>query len=144
MKPAKQTNQDDPPVSIELDPVAQLAGLRILIVEDMGLIAHELRLTLEDLGCCIVGVAPRLDAAAELAQTEKIDGVLLDLDLSGTESYPVADILHARGIPFIIMSGYDASTLREDCAGEPHLRKPFSHEALTELMLRTFRPAKRT
>jgi CheY-like chemotaxis protein len=139
MEPTKETKKHVPQMSIELDPDDRLAGLRILIVEDMGLVAMELQLMLEKLDCHIVGVASRLSEAKELAQTtECLDGVLLDLNLSGRNSYPVAEILHERGIPFIIMSGYDTSHIRVDCASDAHLQKPFSHDDLARIMLRTF------
>jgi CheY-like chemotaxis protein len=131
------------PASIEGDREAGLADLHILIVEDMGLVAHELRLMLEKMGCHLVGVASRLSDAIRLAQTtERLDGVLLDLNLSGQYSYPVAEILHERCIPFIIMSGYDASHTRADCASDAHLQKPFGHADLVGKMLRAFLPSK--
>ncbi len=140
MKDTKHTNEEQvPPVSIELDREARLIDLRILIVEDMGLIAHELRQMLEKMGCEIVGVASRLREAEKFArETERLDGVLLDLNLSGENSYPVAEILHARGVPFIIMSGYDTSNIRADCSDDAHLQKPFNHDDLASMMLRTF------
>lgn len=117
----------------------KLAGLHILIVEDMGMVAHELRLMLDTMGCHTVGVASRLnDAINHVQTTGRLDGVLLDLNLSGQESYPVAEILHERDIPFIIMSGYDTSNTRADCANDAHLQKPFSHKELAETMHRTF------
>ncbi len=141
MEPTNDTKKDIPPVSIELDRDDRLPGLRILIVEDMGLIAHELQLMLEKMDCHIVGVASRLSEAKMLAQTTGgLDGVLLDLNLSGENSYPVVEILHERNIPFIIMSGYDTSHIRVDCATDAHLQKPFSHIELVEMMQRTFRP----
>jgi CheY-like chemotaxis protein len=139
MEPTKETTKHVPLVSIEIDPSERLAGLRILIVEDMGLVAMELQLMLEKMDCHIVGVASRLSEAKKLAQTtEHLDGVLLDLNLSGENSYPVAEILHERGIPFIIMSGYDTCNTRADCASDAHLQKPFSHEDLASMMHRTF------
>ncbi len=142
MEPTKESKKHVRPVSIVIDSEASLAGLRILIVEDMGLIAHELRLMLDRMDCHLVGVASRLDEATRLARTERLDGVLLDLSLSGEDSYPVAEILHERGIPFIIMSGYDTSYIRSDWASEAHLQKPFDHDELVKMMLHTFPPAK--
>ncbi len=139
MKPTNETKKQKVPVEIDLGHEDALPGLRILIVEDMGLIAMELRRVLQRAGCEIVGVASRLSEALRIVQTtECLDGVLLDLNLSGEESYPVAEILHERGIPFIIMSGYDASNTRADCAHEAHLQKPFTNDDLAALMRRRF------
>ena len=143
MKPTKANNDQASEAEIVLEAAAKLAGLRILIIEDVGMIAMELRLMLEHLNCRIAGVASRLHEATMLAQTtEHLDGVLLDLNLSGENSYPIGDILRKRGIPFIIMSGYDASHIRADFANDAHVQKPFTHHALARMMLRTFLPAK--
>ena len=142
MEPPLKKNTQVPRVSPEPGPEARLAGLHILIVEDVGLVATELRMMLDTMGCHTVGVASRLNEATRFAQaTERLDGVLLDLNLAGQNSYPVAEILHERGIPFIIMSGYDTSHTRADCADDAHLQKPFGHDDLAKVMLRTFLPS---
>lgn len=141
MEPTKEREEHDFPEEVGLGAESELAGLDILIVEDMGLIAMELRLMLAKVGCEIIGVASRLNEAVKLAQaTDHLDGVLLDLNLSGESSYPVAEILHERGVPFIIMSGHDASQTRADCANDAHLQKPFNHDELARMMARTFLP----
>jgi CheY-like chemotaxis protein len=140
MRLTKDTKPSVPPALNEADPDAKLAGLRILIVEDMGLVAQALCQMLDEFGCDIVGVASRLSEATRLAQTtERLDGVLLDLNLSGESAYPVTEILHERGIPFIIMSGYDTGNIRADCASDAYLQKPFSQDDLASTMLSTFR-----
>src|SRR5690606_525651 len=97
MEPTKDTTGRARPVSIELDSPVNIAGLRILIVEDMGLIALELQTMLEGMGCAVVGMASRLSEAMDLARAaERLDGVLLDLNLAGEDSYPVTEVLHDR------------------------------------------------
>ncbi len=124
---------------MNVDRPSELEGLRILIVEDMGMIVIALRLMLEKLGCVVTGVASRLHEAMTLAlTTENLDGVLLDLNLSGESAYPIDEILHARGIPFIILSGYDTGHIRAECSGDAHLEKPVGHDDLARMMLRTF------
>ena len=140
MEPRNESKQQAP---AGLERQGELAGLRILIVEDAGVIVLELRTMLEKLDCVIAGVASRLDDATTLAQTtENLGGVLLDLNLSGESAYPVAEILHERGIPFIIMSGYDTGHIRADCADEAYLQKPFGYDDLARMMQRTFLPSK--
>lgn len=139
MKP-KKTGERVPPESAANDHDARLAGLHILIVEDMGLIAGELRTSLEELNCSVVGIASRVDEAMELVKSaERLDGALLDLNLAGVNSYPVAEVLRERGVPFIIMSGYDSSYIHDDCADDPHLQKPFTTQDLKKAMLNAFR-----
>jgi uncharacterized protein YbcI len=115
-----------------------LNGLRVLVVEDVGMVAMSLKNMLQDLGCVVVATAARLHEAEELARHERLDGVLLDLNLGGQYSYPVVDILRDRGIPFIIMSGYDVGKLRPDLAEAPQIPKPFDPEALEPTLLKEF------
>jgi CheY-like chemotaxis protein len=140
LKPTETAKRGPPVVSIELDASARLVGLRILIVEDMGLIAVDLQSNLERSGCRIAGVAARLDEAMQLARTLELDGALLDLNLAGEPSYPVAAILRDRGIPFILTSGYDRSRLTEEYSTAPHLQKPFGREDLVAVMIQAFLP----
>ncbi len=103
-----------------------LSGLRLLVVEDVGVVAIALKAMLETLGCVVVGMAGRLPQAKELSRQEELDGVLLDLNLGGQYAFPLIDQLREHGIPFIIMSGYDAALLRPDLGGTPQLQKPFT------------------
>lgn len=115
-----------------------LHGKRILIVEDLGLITLELKRMAEDVGCVIAATAARLDEARSLADTVPLDGVLLDLNLAGERSYPVAEVLRQRGVPFIFLTGYDSEQIHPDFAEAPHLHKPFGTEALEKAMRDTF------
>jgi CheY-like chemotaxis protein len=106
--------------------VQSLTGLRVLVVEDWQLIADELVLMLESLGCAIVGPAASLDEATQRARTDDLDVAILDLNLDGDEVYPVADELLARGIPFIFTTGFDAdNVLPAEFQSWPRLEKPF-------------------
>lgn len=80
---------------------------------------------LGDLGFEVAGVCSRLDEALRLAGSEAVDFVILDVNLDGKRSFPVADILRARGIPFAFATGYGAKLLEADYAGVPTLAKPF-------------------
>jgi len=122
----------------EADRTQLLAGLRILVVEDIGMVASALKTMLEELGCTVVGIAPRVAEAEKLARHEQIDGVLLDLNLGGAYSFGVTDILHERSIPFIIMSGYDVEQLCPKLADQPRMPKPFDRVPLEEMMLKVF------
>jgi CheY-like chemotaxis protein len=75
-------------------------GRRVLLVEDEAMIAMLLEDMLEDLGHELVRVANRLEDAVAAAGTEAIDLAILDLNLGGAPTYPAADALAERGIPF--------------------------------------------
>ncbi len=126
--------------STNTDDLLMLKGLRILVVEDVGMVAMSLKAMLQDLGCTVVGTAARLHEAEELARHQTLDGVLLDLNLAGQYTFPVAEILRERDVPFIIMSGYDAGQLRPDLANVPLMAKPFDREALEPMLCTVFCP----
>src|SRR5437764_15493991 len=86
---------------------AGLTGLRILIVEDVLLVADLIRDQLESFGCTVIGPTARVDSALKLLETTTLDGALLDVNLAGELSFPVAAALRQRSVPFIFLTGYD-------------------------------------
>ncbi len=97
-------------------------GRRILLVEDEGMIAMLIEDMLGDLGHELVRVANRLEDAIAAARNESIDLAILDLNLSGVLTYPAADVLMERGIPFIFATGYgSAGRLWADHQSPRHL-----------------------
>jgi DNA-binding response OmpR family regulator len=100
--------------------------MRILIVEDEMTIAMLIEDMLTDLGHEVAGLAMRLPQAVNLAATTSLDFAILDINLDGRMSFPVADILRERGVPFIFASGYGSAGLNEVYRGStPVVRKPF-------------------
>jgi CheY-like chemotaxis protein len=89
--------------------VTELLGRRILIVEDEMLIALMLEDMLQELGCVVVGIAPRPDQAFRLIDTHRdvLDAATLDINLGYTTSHGVAAALDALGIPCLIATGYN-------------------------------------
>ncbi len=138
MRTIQSLQRKSPGESIESDRTCPLKGLRILIVEDVGMVAMALKSMLAELGCVVVATAARLAEAEGLARHETLDGVLLDLNLAGQFAFPVVDILRDRNIPFILMSGYDAGQLRADLATAPMMQKPFEREALEAMIMTRF------
>lgn len=101
------------------------AGMRVLLVEDEGVVAMLLEDILGELGCEVVGPVAQVHKAVEMAQHEMIDAAILDVNLNGRDVYPVADALAARNIPFIFATGYSKDSLRAPYDGRPMLQKPF-------------------
>jgi CheY-like chemotaxis protein len=113
-----------------------VSGLKVLLVEDEGLVAMTMEDMLEDLGCEVVGsfgaVSPAL---AWLAEDHEFDGALLDVNLGGEMVYPVADALIARGAPFVFTTGYGASP-DPRYAAVPVASKPINQARLGEAVER--------
>lgn len=108
----------------------ELRGLRVLIVEDEAVLSMLMEDFLGDLGCQIAASAARLDEALEKARTLNVDAAVLDVNLAGQLSYPVAGVLRARGIPFVFATGYRLDELPAEMQGAVVLSKPFGLEHL--------------
>ncbi len=116
-----------------------LTSKRVLIVEDEVLLAMHLEDLLTELGHEVVCQATRIDMAMELARDSDIDFAVLDINVAGAKSFPVADILCARGIPFAFATGYGAEGLMDGYRDVPALRKPYAQEDLEQTIARLFR-----
>ncbi len=101
-----------------------LTGKRILIVEDEYFIAADLKRALAEAGAIVVGPAGTL-ASAQALVDDDIDLALLDVNLDGEHSYPLANRLHERAVPFAFLTGYDQWALPPAYRDVPRLDKPF-------------------
>jgi CheY-like chemotaxis protein len=78
----------------------------------------------------VVGVAARVNDALDKVANLIFDVALLDINLAGNVTYPVADALRARGIPFVFATGYGSAALKAELRGAPVLSKPYVIEQL--------------
>ncbi|MEA1834796.1 response regulator [Methylobacterium durans] len=102
-----------------------LAGTRVLLVEDQYFLADDLRRHFEENGAKVLGPVPGVREALELiADTPEIDAAVLDVNLRGEMVYPVADVLRARGVPFIFATGYRKTAIPARYASVHHCEKP--------------------
>lgn len=108
--------------------------MRILIVEDEMLVAMFIEDTVTDLGHQVVGPAMRLENAMAAARSEQFDFAILDINLAGEQSFPVADLLTERGIPFMFASGYGVAGLIDPYRHVDVLQKPFEPELLEAIV----------
>ena len=105
---------------------------RALVVEDNLLIAMNASDSLRALGVTDVVIVGSVSAALERVAKGNFDFAILDLDLGGVLSTPVAEALRAAGIPFLLATGYDAGAGDEPAFRDvPLLRKPYSNEAIS-------------
>jgi len=116
-------------------------GQRVLVVEDEVMIAMLIEDMLAELGHEVVGPAMRLDEAVRLAKEAEIDMAILDVNLGGTVSFPVADVLRERGIPFIFATGYGSKGIADEYRSTITLAKPFEARTMARAFEHVLRAA---
>lgn len=113
------------------DAAGQLAGKRILVVEDVYFIADDLRHALADQGAEIVGpLADVAQAQATVASDTAIDAAVLDVNLHGEMVYRVAEALLARDVPVVFATGYGHEAIPPRLAFVPVWQKPYEYDDL--------------
>jgi PAS domain S-box-containing protein len=120
-------------------PIKLKTGNRILLVEDEILVAMMMRDILGDLGYSVVGPFSRLSEAMIAAVHEEIDAGVVDINLGGEFVYPVADVLVARGIPFVFITGYGVESIDKRFGSVPIIKKPVQRQALQKLFIQADR-----
>ena len=115
--------------------------LRILVVEDEMLVAMNIEDMLLELGHEVAGLANRLGPALALATEGRFDAAMLDVNLAGEPSFPVADLLAERGIPFLFATGYGRAGIEERFRDRPILQKPFRASELAAALATFCLPA---
>jgi hypothetical protein len=94
---------------------------------------------LRQLGCIVRGPAARVTDALKIVADENLDGALLDIDLGGEMSFPVAIQLSTRGVPFGFVTGYaDSRAIPEKFRRIPCLAKPFTPENIADFVAAHF------
>ena len=86
-------------------------GVRILILEDSCLLAELIKDMLLDAGAIVVATTRSVAGALDILATQGVDLVCLDINLGHETSFPVADELVSRGIPFVFVTVHDAAIL---------------------------------
>lgn len=117
--------------------MARFEGLRIFVVEDEALVAMNLEMILEDLGCHVVGPAMRLERAEEMVREGiAADAAILDVNLGGREVFPVAENLAEAGMALVFATGYGLSGIPDTWHGRPILQKPYTQEDVAACLTR--------
>jgi CheY-like chemotaxis protein len=104
--------------------MSNLKDCRVLIVEDEMFVALDHEATLRGIGCTGVATAGTIKSALEKVHGWHPDIVILDLNLHGEQTFPVADALDDAHVPFVIVSGYSRRILPARHENRPFLDKP--------------------
>lgn len=113
---------------------ALLQNRRVLLVDDESMVLMLVEDMLIELGAAVVETAMALDEAARMAATAPLDVAVLDVNLSGQTSYPVAELLKARRIPFLFATGYGSAGHEKAWRETPTVAKPFAVQDLARAL----------
>jgi CheY-like chemotaxis protein len=86
--------------------------------------------TLAEIGCKVAGLASRFNDAMKKASSLSFDVAILDVNLNGQETFPIAEALNERGLPFVFATGYGSASLPSQLQHAPVLQKPFQQSEL--------------
>lgn len=110
-----------------MPPEFDFRGKRVLVIEDSPVVGPYTAEILGELGCEVVGPAPNMAAARSLAEGGEIDAAIVDVWIRGEKAFAICDILAARGVPFILTSGYADRQVPAQWRDRPQLAKPYKY-----------------
>lgn len=111
--------------------LSALRGKHVLVVEDEYMIADDLASELRNACVEVIGPAASLPQAMRLiAQTDRLDAAVLDINLRETLAFPLIDQLIEAGVRVLISSGYDEAMIPERYRHLPRCEKPVSPRKL--------------
>jgi CheY-like chemotaxis protein len=117
-----------------------LSGRRVLVVEDEILILMMIEDMLTDLGCKSIAIASKIDQAITLIDGQVFDTAMVDLNLNGMESYPIADALAEHDVPYFFSTGNSVTNVKDGYRDQDVLKKPFTFEQLSNMLSRSLHP----
>jgi CheY-like chemotaxis protein len=107
---------------------------KILIVEDEPLISMMLEDFLDSLGHHVAGTCDTVPDALVRVEEGGFDVAIIDVNLNGQRVWPVADVLRAKGIPYVLATGGHIEPPPEAHASAPVLSKPFTLDAIEPVL----------
>jgi len=109
---------------------------RVLLVEDDFLVGLGIKSILERLGYEVVGPVASIEQALVTLENEHVDAAVLDINIIGGTSVPVAQVLQVKDRPFIFVTGYQSPShlLPDTLKTVQRLSKPVDERALSKAM----------
>jgi CheY-like chemotaxis protein len=114
--------------------MTSFAGRRVMVVEDIFMLAMEVQMTLESVGVEVIGPFANSENALKSFQQRPPDCALLDVNLGEDNSFDLARALRMRGIPFLFFTGYDRKALPAEFADVERLEKPIDSTRLLQAL----------
>ncbi|WP_347303815.1 response regulator [Croceibacterium sp. TMG7-5b_MA50] len=107
----------------------KLAGRRVLLVEDEPIIGFALEDMLQSVGAC-ARLACSLDEGLRCVDECTWDAAILDVNLHGRQSFPLARALLAAQVPVVFATGNSLQSWPQDLAAVPTISKPYDLAAI--------------
>jgi CheY-like chemotaxis protein len=101
-----------------------LSGHRVLVVEDEYYLAAEAARALGGAGAEVMGPCPTEESARAALEEQRVDAVVLDINLGSGPTFKLAEMLNGRGIPFVFFTGYNQEVIPKGFAHVERLEKP--------------------
>jgi DNA-binding response OmpR family regulator len=121
---------------------ASLSGRHVFVLEDEYFLADDIARALTAMGAEIIGPIGDVKEAERIVnEAPRIDGAVLDISVRGESAFPVARLLRARGVPFVLASGYGRDSLDADFVDAPLWEKPLDAQRMIGALSRMMRPA---
>ena len=89
---------------------------------------------LEDIGYDVVGPAPNMAMARELIEAADLDAAMMDVHIRGERVFPLCEVLEAKGVPFVLTSGYADWSMPEQWQDRPRLQKPYTLDEVRDVL----------
>jgi DNA-binding response OmpR family regulator len=105
----------------------------VLLVEDEALVGIMIQECLSELGFRVTGPVCTASEALSAANDGHFDAAILDINLGDGSVYRVAEILSARSVPFIFVTGYDSDSVDSRFQEVPILQKPIERQMLQKI-----------
>ncbi len=128
-------NEADFDPALTMPPDLRLTTPRVLVVEDEMTVALLIEDMVHELSFEVAGVAPRLEDAMRMADSDDFDVAMLDVHLNGKTVFPFAALLEERRIPYLFATAYGARGIPPEFRHHPILEKPFGPLDLSRALL---------
>lgn len=110
-----------------------IEGMRLLLVEDEAIIGFALDDMLAEHGA-VTTLVPSVEAGRRSLAAGTYDAAIVDVNLNGEYSYPLAAEIIAAGCPVVFATGYGDVTHPADFAATPTVEKPYSLASLVNAL----------
>lgn len=120
--------------------MSALTGLQVLVVENDEMNAMLLEMQLQQAGASVIGPAGRVEEAMQLVRERAPQAAILDYRLGdGETSEPVAELLTALAIPFVLATGVAPEQVPTAFEAGSVLIKPYLAEDLVRSLVEACR-----